>query len=370
MSGSTPAPESRRAGFAAAEESAASMAIEAGRQAIAKASLTATDIDGVIVATSTHFLQTPAVCPGGRDGVGCKGYSRGLMSRRGAPASDMRSASPPTWSAAGAPTRCWLSVRRNCRPTVDMQDRSNCFIFADGAAGVVLGETPNQGIGPTVWGTDGDQSNAIRQDIDWISYTQHPTGPRPYLRLEGSAVFRWAAFEMGKVGRQAMDAAGVRPDEIDVFVPHQANSRINEVLAKSLRVAAGRDCRQRYRAHRKHVGGLHSAGDGRITDDRGCEARRPCPAYRLRRRPELRRTGRPHAERLRALLLVAGGLSRTVSPRSLACSVSRSWRRRSPATARAAVARRRNGEQPDAQWHPDDEGEQHGNDDRELDHPE
>jgi beta-ketoacyl-[acyl-carrier-protein] synthase III len=61
-----------------------------------------------------------------------------------------------------------------------------------------------------------------------------PTGPRPFLRLEGSAVFRWAAFEMGKVGRQAMDAAGVRSDEIDVFIPHQANSRINEVLAKGL----------------------------------------------------------------------------------------------------------------------------------------
>lgn len=67
-----------------------------------------------------------------------------------------------------------------------------------------------------------------------MDYLDRPTGPRPFLRLEGSAVFRWAAFEMGKVGQQAMDAAGVRPDEIDVFLPHQANSRINEILAKSL----------------------------------------------------------------------------------------------------------------------------------------
>jgi beta-ketoacyl ACP synthase len=119
-------------------------------------------------------------------------------------------------------------------PTVDMQDRTNCFIFADGAAGVVVGETPIHGIGPTVWGSDGEQATAIRQDIDWIAYMENPTGPRPFLRLEGSAVFRWAAFEMGKVGRQAMDAAGIRPDEIDVFVPHQANGRINEVVAKNL----------------------------------------------------------------------------------------------------------------------------------------
>jgi len=119
-------------------------------------------------------------------------------------------------------------------PTVDMTDRSNCFIFADGAAAVVVGPTPDQGIGPTVWGSDGEQATAIRQDIDWIAYTEDPIGPRPFLRLDGSAVFRWAAFEMGKVGRQAMDAAGVGPDEIDVFVPHQANSRINELVAKSL----------------------------------------------------------------------------------------------------------------------------------------
>ena len=219
--------------FAAAEESAASMAIEAGRQAISNAALAATDIDGIIVATNTHFRQTPGCAPTvaaalGAKGVlgfdiaaGCAGFGYAL----GVAADMVR---------GGSANKMLVIGSEKLSPTVDMQDRSNCFIFADGAAAVVVGETPVQGIGPTVWGSDGEQANAIRQDIDWISYTEHPTGPRPYLRLEGSAVFRWAAFEMGKVGRQAMDAAGIRPDEIDVFVPHQANSRINEVLAKSL----------------------------------------------------------------------------------------------------------------------------------------
>lgn len=219
--------------FAAREESAASMAIEAGRQTISNASLTATDIDCVIVATSTHFLQTPACAPIvaaglGATGVpafdisaGCAGFGYAL----GVAADMIR---------GGSAAKVLVMGSEKISPTVDMQDRSNCFIFADGAAGVVVGETATQGIGPTVWGSDGEQATAIRQDIDWIAYTDSPTGPRPFLRLEGSAVFRWAAFEMGKVGRQAMDAAGVRPDEIDVFVPHQANSRINEVLAKSL----------------------------------------------------------------------------------------------------------------------------------------
>ncbi|HUE35111.1 MAG TPA: beta-ketoacyl-ACP synthase III [Mycobacterium sp.] len=219
--------------FAAREESAGSMAIEAGQQAISNASLTATDVDGVIVATSTHFLQTPPCAPAvaaalGATNVpafdisaGCAGFGYAL----GVAADMIRGGSAAKMLVIGS---------EKLSPTVDMHDRSNCFIFADGAAGVVVGGTPFQGIGPTVWGSDGGQATAIRQDIDWIDYTDEPSGPRPFLRLEGSAVFRWAAFEMGKVGRQAMDAAGVRPDEIDAFIPHQANSRINEVMAKNL----------------------------------------------------------------------------------------------------------------------------------------
>lgn len=221
--------------FAARDESTASMATEAGREAIAKAGLEASDIDCVVVATSTHFLQTPACGPAvaaalGATGVpafdisaGCAGFGYAL----GVAADMVR---------GGTAGKVLVLGSEKLSPTVDMTDRSNCFIFADGAAGVVVGETPTQGIGPTVWGSDGTQATAIRQDIDWMDYLDRPTGPRPFLRLEGSAVFRWAAFEMGKVGQQAMDAAGVRPDEIDVFLPHQANSRINEILAKSLKL--------------------------------------------------------------------------------------------------------------------------------------
>ncbi|OMC18583.1 beta-ketoacyl-ACP synthase III [Mycobacterium colombiense] len=219
--------------FSRRDESVTSMAATAGLEAIAKASLEPSDIDCVLVATSTHFTQTPPCAPAvatalGATGVpafdigaGCAGFGYAL----GVAADMVRGGTAAKALVLG-------SEKLSC--TVDMQDRSNCFIFADGAAGVVVGETPDQGIGPTVWGSDGNQAKAIRQDIEWIDFLDNRTGERPYLRLEGSAVFRWAAFEMGKVGRQAMDAAGVRPDEIDVFLPHQANSRINEVLAKSL----------------------------------------------------------------------------------------------------------------------------------------
>ncbi len=219
--------------FAARDESVASMSIEAARQAISIAALQATDIDGVIVATSTQFYQTPASAPAVASGLGATGVPAFDISA-GCAGFGYAVGVAADMIRGGSVAKMLVIGSEKLSPTVDMLDRSNCFIFADGAAAVVVGETPAQGIGPTVWGSDGEQAKAIRQDIDWITYTENPTGPRPFLRLEGSAVFRWAAFEMGKVGRQAMDAAGVRSDQIDVFVPHQANARINEVLAKNL----------------------------------------------------------------------------------------------------------------------------------------
>ncbi|GKT30994.1 3-oxoacyl-[acyl-carrier-protein] synthase 3, partial [Aduncisulcus paluster] len=200
--------KSRR--FAADDESAQTLAIEAGRKAIANALLTGAEIDAVIVGTSTHYLQTPASAPAvatalGAQGVpafdlsaGCAGFGYAV-----GVAGDM--------IRGGSASKVLVIGSEKLSPALDMTDRGNCFIFGDGAGAVVVGETAEQGIGPTVWGSDGSQSNAIR-----------------------TSVFRWAAFEMGKVGQRAMEAAKVGPEQIDVFVPHQANTRINELLAKNL----------------------------------------------------------------------------------------------------------------------------------------
>lgn len=122
---------------------------------------------------------------------------------------------------------------------LDMTDRTNCFIFGDGAGAVVVGPTEQQQLGPVIWGSDGSQYDAIRQDIDWVTFLDGDRVQRPFLRLEGTAVFRWAAFEMGKVAQRALEAAKVDATDLDVFVPHQANSRINDLLAKNLHLREG-----------------------------------------------------------------------------------------------------------------------------------
>ncbi|SGD16973.1 3-oxoacyl-ACP synthase [Mycobacterium tuberculosis] len=194
--------------FAADDESAASMATEACRRALSNAGLSAADIDGVIVTTNTHFLQTPPAAPMVAASLGAKGILGFDLSAGCAGFGYALGAAADMIRGGGAATMLVVGTEK-LSPTIDMYDRGNCFIFADGAAAVVVGETPFQGIGPTVAGSDGEQADAIRQDIDWITFAQNPSGPRPFVRLEGPAVFRWAAFKMGDVGRRAMDAAGV-----------------------------------------------------------------------------------------------------------------------------------------------------------------
>jgi len=67
----------------------------------------------------------------------------------------------------------------------------------------------------------------------------------PHLVMQGNPVFRWAAFEMAKIAQQAIDRAGITVDDLDLFVPHQANMRIIDAMARSMklpeRVTVARD---------------------------------------------------------------------------------------------------------------------------------
>ncbi|MCZ9340457.1 3-oxoacyl-ACP synthase, partial [Streptomyces sp. TRM76130] len=112
-------------------------------------------------------------------------------------------------------------------------------------------------IGPTVWGSEGDKSETIKQTVPWdrfrigdvaeLPLDREGNVKFPAITQEGQAVFRWAVFEMAKVAQQALDAAGITPDELDVFIPHQANVRIIDSMVKTLKlpehVTVARDIR-------------------------------------------------------------------------------------------------------------------------------
>ena len=132
---------------------------------------------------------------------------------------------------------------------VDKTHRGSAFIFADGAGAVVIGPSDTPGIGPVVWGSAGDKADAIRQTHGWDAYRDLDGVPPtvgedgeplrgPFLEMQGQAVFRWASFEMAPVAIRALEAAGVTADDLDAFIPHQANMRITDLLVKTLKLPA------------------------------------------------------------------------------------------------------------------------------------
>jgi 3-oxoacyl-(acyl-carrier-protein) synthase III len=117
---------------------------------------------------------------------------------------------------------------------LDLDDRSTAFLFGDGAGAVVVGPADEPGIGTVAWGADGHQADLIVQSPTWIEAAAPGCDAVPGLRMQGPAVFRWATNQMAPVVEQALAGAHVKAEQLDAFVPHQANNRITDGLVKAL----------------------------------------------------------------------------------------------------------------------------------------
>ncbi|MGI9002424.1 MAG: beta-ketoacyl-ACP synthase III [Pseudonocardia sp.] len=208
------------------------MAADSGVLAVKDAGLTPGEIDTVIVATCTMPTPIPNAAaqtaerigipaPGAFDlNAACAGFCFGV----GTAADLVRGGTANNVLVIGAEKLSdWL----------DWSDRSTAIIFADGAGAVVVGAAPDEasvGVGPVAWGSAGDMAQAIRVPPE--------TGA---LQQDGQAVFRWATTKVAPVALRAIEVAGLTPADIDVFVPHQANLRIIEAVAKRLRAEGARE---------------------------------------------------------------------------------------------------------------------------------
>jgi 3-oxoacyl-[acyl-carrier-protein] synthase-3 len=228
---------------AVADTDAIDLATDAAREAVERSGVAPSDIDAVIVATVSNPKQTPSVSAIVADRIGanpaaafdlnaaCAGFAYGV-------------AQADALVRAGAATYVVVVGAEKLSDIVDPTDRSISFLLGDGAGAVVVGPSDFPGIGPTVWGSDGSKADAVGMNA---TLTQFRDGeaPWPTLRQEGPTVFRWAVWEMVKVARQALDAAGIAASDLAAFVPHQANMRIIDEFAKQLKlpdtVVIGRD---------------------------------------------------------------------------------------------------------------------------------
>jgi 3-oxoacyl-[acyl-carrier-protein] synthase III len=238
------------------EETVSAMAVEAAGKAIAAAGIDSTRVGAVVVSTVSHFEQTPAIATEIADklntakaaafdiSAGCAGFGYGLTLAKG-------------MIVEGSAEYVVVIGVERLSDLTDLYDRATAFLFGDGAGAVVVGPSDEPGIGPTVWGSEGDKAGVITQTVSWNRFrvgdvTEIPLDERgevhiPAITQQGQTVFRWAVFEMAKVAKEALDAAGISPDELDVFIPHQANERIIDSLVKTLKlpetVTVARDVR-------------------------------------------------------------------------------------------------------------------------------
>ncbi|MCW0212380.1 MAG: ketoacyl-ACP synthase III [Pseudonocardia sp.] len=208
------------------------MAVEAGSRAVKDSGLDTGDIDTVIVATCTMPNPIPNAAAQTADRVGihasaafdvnaaCAGFCYAL----GTAADLVRAGTSKNTLVIGA---------EKLSDWVDWEDRSTCIIFADAAGAAVVGPAATEdeiGIGPVAWGSAGDIASTIR--ILGESTNK--------LHQEGQAVFRWATTKIAPVALEAIAKAGLTPADIDVLIPHQANLRIVEAVAKRLRAKGAR----------------------------------------------------------------------------------------------------------------------------------
>ncbi|QLY32628.1 ketoacyl-ACP synthase III [Nocardia huaxiensis] len=239
-------------GWADADETIVGMSVAASKDALAAAGITAEQIDAVVLATSSQMVLGPSAGAvvatelGMHDtaafdvSAGCAGFCYAL----GNAASLIR---------AGQARHVLVIGVERLSDLLDTSDRTCAFIFADGAGAVVVGPGETEGVGPVAWGSDGSQTDAIKQDKDFQQYFAEVAAAeaaggstvRPYIRMNGTAVFRWAVTFLEKACRDALDKAGIKAEDLDAFVPHQANIRITEALVRTLgipeTVAVARD---------------------------------------------------------------------------------------------------------------------------------
>ncbi|SFP31054.1 3-oxoacyl-[acyl-carrier-protein] synthase III [Geodermatophilus dictyosporus] len=208
--------------WASDDETLVEMAVAAGGKALAASGLAPDEVDLVVLASASLRAPIPGIGPqvahrlgiprpGAFDlNAGCAGFCYAL----GVASDAIRGGSARNALVVGV---------ERLTDVTDQTDRSTAVIFADGAGAAVIGASEEPGIGPVVWGSDGDQYNAI--EIAAGSST---------MTMAGQAVYRWATTKLTDTLVEAMEAAGVGPGDIDVFAPHQANLRIVESMTRKL----------------------------------------------------------------------------------------------------------------------------------------
>ena len=216
--------------IADASQTSSDLALEASRAALAAAQLKPSDIDLIIVATSTPDFVFPSTacllqtklgarnCPAFDVQAVCSGFVYAL-------------ATADSFIRAGTVRRALIVGAEVFSRIMDWNDRATCVLFGDGAGAVVLAADSAPGIHASALHADGSYAGVL-------SVPGNVSGGRivgsPYLQMQGNQVFKIAVKVLDEVAREVLAAAGMQIGDVDWLIPHQANVRILEATARRL----------------------------------------------------------------------------------------------------------------------------------------
>ena len=229
---------------AAAQEATSDLGLVAARGALERAGITPAELDLILVATATPDSPVPATscllqarleawqAPAMDLNAGCSGFLYALHTAA-------------CFVRAGAAQRVLVVGAETLTRVTDYSDRRSCILFGDGAGAAVVAATaaaPAADVAPTrlellfaSLGTDGSAADLISIPAGG---SRHPASEKTvqsrehFLRLDGTAVFRQAVRRMSEAAREALDALGLAPGDVDWLLPHQANARIVLAVAE------------------------------------------------------------------------------------------------------------------------------------------
>ncbi len=208
------------------------LAAGASKEAIAKAGISPSEINAVILATISFPYQTPSGASLLSELVGahgaaaydisaaCAGYCYGI-------------AQADSLIRSGVAKYVLVVGAEKLSDFISPADRSISFLLGDGAGAAIVGPSDHPGISKTVWGSDGSNWDKVGMTGSLIDFRDGKTH-WPTLIQEGQSVFRWAVWEMVKVAKDALEQSGLEPQDLSALVPHQANLRIIDEFAKQL----------------------------------------------------------------------------------------------------------------------------------------
>ena len=225
--------------FAAEGQTTSDLATRAALAALADAGLQATDIDAIVLATSTADLTFPAAATMVQGNLGMTGgFAFDIQAVCAGFVFALTTANALILS--GEVKRVLVIGAETFSRLMDWNDRTTCVLFGDGAGALVLeaaegeGTTADRGILATDLHSDGRLRDLLFVDGGTS------TGATGHLRMQGKEVFRHAVEKLAETAHHALSKVGLTGDDVDWIVPHQANIRIIEGTAKRMQVPMSR----------------------------------------------------------------------------------------------------------------------------------